>query len=103
MVKTSSPSAPSPSELSALGVDHLDQEVILFDVKPVLDEALGGDAGTAHLREAVEVDRPETELALELGPHPLGPRLPAEEPELEAQLGGFEAGVADRLGDHERV
>ena len=72
---------------TGLRVDDLDEEVVLVDVEAVAHlEALGRDAGAAHLGEPVEVDRPEP------GQHPfdllaqtLGPRLAAEQAELELQ------------------
>ena len=43
-----------------LGIDHLDDEVVLVHVQAVARlDALRRDTGAAHLRESVEVDRPQ--------------------------------------------
>ena len=65
-------------------IDRLDQEVVLLDVQPVADGTFGGHTRPAHFRQPVEVERGQPERLLNLAPHGLRPRLPAEQPERQA-------------------
>jgi hypothetical protein len=64
-----------------LGIDDLDEEVVLVHVEAVAYlEALGRHARAAHLRQPVEVDRPQPgQGALDLRTESLGPRFAAEQ------------------------
>ena len=88
---------------SVVGIDHLDEEVVLLHVQPGLHPAFRGHSRPAHLRESVEVDRAYPEHALDLTAHLLGPRFAAEQRQLERELGDVAAGVQHRLRDHERI
>ena len=79
-------------------IDDLDEEVVLMDVQPVARlQALGGDARPAHLRQPVEVHRAEAgQRVLDLAAQALGPRLAAEQAELEPQRGRVDARVVHR-------
>ena len=90
---------------AGLRIDDLDEEVVLVDVEAVaLLEALGRDAGAAHLGESVEVDRSESrQRTLDLLAQPLGPGLAAEQAELELQGRRIDPGVLHGLRDHQRV
>ena len=67
-------------------------------------EALGRDARAAHLGQAVEVHRAEPrQRALDLAAQPVGPRLAAEQPELELQGAGIDPRVLHGLPDDDRV
>ena len=93
-----------PDGLAGGRFDDLHQEVVLLHVQAgAHGQALGRDAGPAHLREAVEVHGGQAELTIDLGTHRLGPRLAAEEADLELERRGIDPGVLDRLGDDERV
>ena len=54
---TSSPASPSGSGRTRLGIDDLEQEVILPTVQAILRGAFHGHARTHDLRQAVDVDR----------------------------------------------
>src|SRR6266576_1718984 len=77
------------------GVDDLDEEVVLVDVETVARlRALGRYAGSHDLRQSIDVERDQAQLALELFAHRLGPRLRAEHPDLEGELAGIDALLA---------
>ncbi len=88
-----------------LGVDDLDEEVILVHVEAVAHlEALRRDARPAHLGEPVEVHGAEARQgAFDLCAQTVRPRLAAEQAELELQRRRVDARVLHRLRDHERV
>ena len=86
--------------LAGVGVDHLDEEVVLLDVQAVARlGALGGDARADDLRQAVDVQGDQAELGLEPLAHPLGPRLGAEHADFQLEL---VAGRSRPHGDPER-
>ena len=90
--------------LAGRRVDDLDEEVVLHDVEAVARfGAFAGDAGADDLAQAVDVDRHEAELGLELRAHRLGPRLRAEHADLQRELVDRDARLAQALGDVERV
>ncbi len=90
--------------LARLGVDDLREEVVLVDVRarPLL-HALAGDARSDDLREAVEVGRAHPEPGVDLGPHPLGPRLGSHHGEAHAEVVGREAALRERAREGQGV
>ena len=91
-------------EAAGLGVDDLDEEVVLLHVQAVARlRALGGDARADDLAQPVDVERLQAELGLELGAHGLGPRLGAEHADLERELVRADPRLAQALGDVQRV
>ncbi len=74
--------------------------MILVDVRAVPTfEAFRGHARPHHLGEAVDVDGPQLERALDRLAQPLGPRLGAEDAGTEAEA----RGLGDVVGDRECV
>ena len=68
-------------------VDDLRVEVVLPDVQPVLGlDALLRDARADHLGQPVDVDRVDAEDLLHLDAHLVGPRLGAEDADLQRRL-----------------
>ena len=88
-----------------LRIDHLDDEVVLVHVQAVARlDALRRDTRAAHLRESVEVDRPQSwQRRLDLRAQPFRPRLSAEQAELELQRRRVDARVLHGLCDHDCV
>jgi hypothetical protein len=81
---------------SGLRVDDFGIEMVLPNIKSVLLlDALGGHAGTDHLREAVGIDGMDAGGALDLRAHSVAPRLGAEHRNLRR---GFPR--IDSLGAH---
>src|SRR5690349_10367671 len=71
---------------AGVGIDDLGIEVILPDDGAVLRlDALARDTGSHDLGEAVDVDRIDAGLRLDVLSHRLGPRLGAEDADLEAR------------------
>ena len=66
-------------------------------------DAFAGDARADHFREAVDVDRVHVEALLDLGPHRVGPRLGAEDADLQAAVARIEALPAELVEDGEHV
>jgi hypothetical protein len=96
-------SRPLGDGLQRVGVDHLEEEVVLGEVEPALLRALAGDARPHHLREAVVVEGRDLELLLDLLPHRLRPRLGPEEPVLQGEGGRVQPHLDHRVGDVEGV
>ena len=89
---------PRPERAARVGVDDLDQEVVLVDVEAGLGlDALAGHAGADDLREAVDVERLQGQQRLDLGAHGLAPGLGPEDPDPQRHLGGGHARLAQRL------
>ena len=85
---------------AGLGIDRLDEEVVLVDVRAAQPfEALGRYAGADDLREPVVVDRGDVERFLDRAADPLRPRLGAADRRAELQA----RHVHDVLADRERV
>ncbi len=89
--------------LERLGVQALDEEVVLLQVHPAARGAFAADAGPDHLRQAVVVEGEDVELVLDLAAHVLGPGLAAEVPEAERERARVDAELAGRVGDGQRV
>ena len=87
-----------------LGVDDLEQEVILPAVQAVLHlAAFAGDARPDDLRQAVDVDRLDAEPRLDVAAHGVGPRLGAEDADVQRQFAEVDAHAFGDFGDVERV
>ena len=85
-------------------VDHLGQEVVLPDVQPVLGlTRLLAHSGPHHLREPVDVDRPDPAALLDAAPHLVGPRLGPEDAHLEAGRAGVDPLGLHLVEDREEV
>ncbi len=85
-------------------VDDLGQEVVLPDVQPVLGLAgLLADARAHHLRQPVDVDRPDAGPLLDRAPHLVGPRLRAEDADLQAGAARVDALGLELVEDREEV
>src|SRR5438552_583965 len=82
-------------------VDDLRQEVIVGDVQARALLALAGDAGPDDLGEAVGIEGAEAEGPLERLAHALGPRLGAEHPDAQPELGGLAPLLHQRFGEVE--
>ena len=85
VVKTSSPRSPYGSGIAGGRIDDLRQEVILEDVQAALVLALDRHARADDLAQAIDVERHEPQLGLDLLAHPLGPGLGAEEADPQAR------------------
>ena len=73
--------------LSAVGIDYLEQEVVLPAVQARLGLfALGGDPGPEDFGQAVDVDRLQAETGLDFLAHRLAPRLRTEDADLQARF-----------------
>ena len=91
------------ARLAARRVDDLEQQVVLVDVQAAGAVALAGDAGTHDLGEAVVVGGADAERALDLGLHPVGAGLAAEEAEAELERREVDAELLGLLGEVEGV
>src|SRR5664280_582244 len=85
-------------------VHDLRVEVVLPDVQAVLGlHALVGDAGSHHLRQPVDVDRVHVQPRLDLVAHDIGPRLRAEDSDLERGLSGVDAAAGELIQQRQHV
>ena len=89
---------------AGLGVDDLEEEVVLPEVHAVLLGALEGDPGPAHLREAVGVVDLDAPDLLDAPPRFLGVRLGADEGGAQGQvLPGVDRRLGEERGEAQRV
>ena len=78
--------------------------MILVDVGAgSLLDALARDAGADDLGEPVEIRAPHAETAVDLGAHPLRPRLGTDGSEAEADVVRGDAALGERAGERQRV
>ena len=78
--------------------------MILPDVQAVLGlDALVRDARAHHLGQPVDVDRMHVEGIFDLAAHRIGPRLGAEDADLERALGRIDALRAELVEDRQHV
>ena len=73
-------------DLAGVGVDDLGDEVVLVDVHPVLRAAFIRNARPGKLRQAVNIERLDAEVLLDVLPHLFAPRLGAENTGLEVNF-----------------
>src|SRR6185312_1565579 len=81
------------------GIDGLDEEVILVHVRAALLLALERDARAEDLREAVDVERSDSECPFDLRAEGLRPGLGPVDPRAQTEP----AAVLDVVGDGQRV
>ncbi len=95
---------PVGQHLPGLGIDDLGVEVVLPDVQAVLGlDALAGDPRTDHLGQAVDVDRVQAGPLLNLGAQVLGPRLGAEDADLQRAVARVQALPLELVEQSEHV
>lgn len=85
-VNTSSPVLPSGSCSPGIGVDDLNDEIILPDVHSILALAFAGNAWAHYLREAVDIVSLYMQGILYLVAHIFAPRLCTEDADLQRNL-----------------
>ena len=87
VVNTNSPSLAVGQHVADDRIDDLRVEVVLPDVQPVLGlDTLVRHARAHHLGQPVDVDGVHVELLLHLASHVVGPRLGAEDADLQRGL-----------------
>ena len=101
---TSSPASPGFTGCMRLRIDHLEQEMVLPAVQPVARlMAFDRHARPDDLRQAVKIDRHDTEPRFEVTAHRVAPRLRAEDADRNRELADVDAHAFRDLGDVQRI
>ncbi len=88
---------------AGLGVDELEQEVVLPAVQPVAAFALAGHARAHDLGQAVDVVGAQAEARLDLVAHRRAPGLGAEHADAQPAAPQVDAHLLGHFGDRQRI